>query len=218
LPGETAGSLREPSRWHEIDVATHAFGQGMSVTALQLTMAMAALANDGKLMRPMLVKRVTDARGAIVEEPAPQVVRQAVSPDVARLVTEMMVGVTGAEGTGIEAAVEGYRVAGKTGTAQKADLERGGYAEDRWSSSFVGFAPAEAPRLAIAVSIDEPMIAHYGGQVAAPAFRRIMAAGLRHLGVAARVEAVSAPTSNASATSASGARVGRPARVGGRDG
>jgi cell division protein FtsI (penicillin-binding protein 3) len=190
LPGETGGSLRDPSKWYEIDNATIAFGQGVSVTVLQLTMAMAALANEGRLMRPLLVKQVTDARGAVIEAPAPEIVRQAVSSRVAKLVTDMMVTVTNEEGTGIEAAVDGYLVAGKTGTAQKPDPVHGGYAEDRWSSSFVGFAPADAPRLAISVIIDEPLIAHYGGQVAAPAFRRIMEGSLRHLGVAARTAPV----------------------------
>ena len=86
-------------------------------------------------------------------------------------------------GTGVEAAIDGLLVAGKTGTAQKADYVHGGYAEDKWTSSFVGFAPARRPRLVISVVIDEPMIAHHGGTVAAPAFRRIMEASLRHLGV-----------------------------------
>lgn len=203
LPGETGGALRHPSRWYEIDNATIAFGQGVSVTALQLTIAMAALANDGRLMRPLLVKRVTDARGAVIEQPAPEVVRQAVSPRVAKRVTDMLVTVTDEEGTGLEAAVDGYLVAGKTGTAQKPDPVHGGYAKDKWSSSFVGFAPADAPRLAIAVIIDEPLIAHYGGQVAAPAFRRIMEASLRHLGVPARV----APKAVAERENASAAAV-----------
>lgn len=186
LPGETSGLLRDPSKWYEVDNATIAFGQGVAVTVLQLTMAMATLANEGRLMRPLLVKQVTDAHGAVIEQPAPEVVRQAVSPGVARRVTDMLVSVTHEEGTGLEAAVDGYLVAGKTGTAQKPDPVHGGYAEDKWLSSFVGFAPADAPRLAISVIIDEPLIAHYGGQVAAPAFRRIMEGSLRHLGVAAR--------------------------------
>jgi cell division protein FtsI (penicillin-binding protein 3) len=101
------------------------------------------------------------------------------------MVTDMLVGVTGEGGTGVEAAIDGYLVAGKTGTAQKADYLHGGYAKDKWTSSFVGFAPAQKPRLVMAVVIDEPMIAHQGGAIAAPAFRRIMEASLRHLGVPA---------------------------------
>jgi cell division protein FtsI (penicillin-binding protein 3) len=183
LPGEVAGSLRPYQRWYAMDAATIPFGQGMSTTTLQLAMSMSALANRGRLLDPILIKRVIDARGQTVEEAAPHVRQQVVSEKAARVVTDMMVGVTEEGGTGVEAAIAGYQVAGKTGTAQKAD--HGGYAKDKWVSSFVGFAPANRPRLTIAVVLDEPMIAHQGGAVAAPAFRRIMEASLRHLGVAA---------------------------------
>lgn len=183
LPGETAGKLRDHSLWYDMDAATISFGQGMSVTALQLTVAMAGLANGGKLMQPLLVKRIRDARGDLVQEASPQVRRRVVPARVARLVSDMLTGVTEPGGTGVEAAIDGYLVAGKTGTAQKADYVHGGYAKGRWSSSFVGYAPAHAPRLVIAVVIDEPVIAHSGGQVAAPAFRRVMEQSLRHLGV-----------------------------------
>ena len=183
LPGETAGILRHYNRWYDMDAATISFGQGMSATALQLTLAMSAIANGGKLMRPTLVQRVVDARGDTVEEALPRVRRRVVPERVARVVTAMLTGVTSKDGTGEEAAIDGYLVAGKTGTAQKADYVHGGYAKDRWSSSFVGFAPASNARLSIAVVIDEPVIAHQGGAVAAPAFRRLMEKSLRHLGV-----------------------------------
>ena len=115
----------------------------------------------------------------------PRVRQQVVPERVARMITDMLVGVTGEGGTGTEAAIDGYLVAGKTGTAQKSDPAHGGYSKEKWVSSFVGFAPAYKPRLTIAVVLDEPMIAHQGGAVAAPAFRRIMEASLRHLGVPA---------------------------------
>jgi cell division protein FtsI (penicillin-binding protein 3) len=185
LPGEVAGSLRPYQRWYAMDAATIPFGQGMSTTTLQMAMSMSALANRGRLLEPQLIKRVVDARGQTVEEPMPRVRQQVVPERVARLLTDMMVGVTGEGGTGTEAAVEGYLVAGKTGTAQKSDPAHGGYSKEKWVSSFVGFAPAHKPRLTIAVVLDEPMIAHQGGAVAAPAFRRIMEASLRHLGVPA---------------------------------
>lgn len=185
LPGETAGILRHHKKWYDMDAATISFGQGMSATALQLTTAMSALANGGKLMHPVLVKTVRDAAGDVVQDNIPRVRRRVVPQRVARLVSDMMTGVTGKGGTGEEAAIEGYLVAGKTGTAQKADYVHGGYAEDLWSSSFVGYAPADKPRLVVAVVIDEPMIAHYGGTVAAPAFRRVTEQALRHLGVPA---------------------------------
>ncbi|MET0385399.1 MAG: penicillin-binding transpeptidase domain-containing protein [Polyangiales bacterium] len=185
LPGEVAGSLRPYQRWYAMDAATIPFGQGMSTTSLQLAMSMSALANRGRLLEPQLVKRVVDARGQTVEEPLPRIRQQVVPENVARVVSEMMVGATTEGGTGTEAAVDGYLVAGKTGTAQKSDPAHGGYAKDKWVSSFVGFAPAQKPRVTIAVVLDEPMIAHQGGAVAAPAFRRIMEATLRHMGVAA---------------------------------
>jgi cell division protein FtsI (penicillin-binding protein 3) len=111
--------------------------------------------------------------------------RQVVPESTARTISDMLTAVTGPGGTGVEAAIDGYIVAGKTGTAQKADYVAGGYAEGRWVSSFVGFVPADHPRICIAVVIDEPEIDHYGGTVAGPAFRRIGEATLRHLGVPA---------------------------------
>lgn len=185
LPGETEGSLRHYRRWYELDAATIAFGQGMSVTTVQLAVAMGALANDGRLMRPILVRRISDAHGETVDETLPLVRRQVVPRATSRLVADMMTAVTEPGGTGEEAAIDGYLVAGKTGTAQKADYIGGGYFEDRWLASFVGFVPAERPRLVIAVVVDEPVIAHYGGEVAAPVFRRVGEAALRHLGVPA---------------------------------
>ena len=183
LPGESAGVLRHHSRWSERDTASIAFGQGMSATTLQMAAAMSALANGGRLMEPVLVRRIVDARGETVEEAAPEVRRQVVPRATARLVADMLTAVTGEDGTGAEAAIPGYLVAGKTGTAQKASETHAGYDDDRWLASFVGFVPAEAPRLVIAVMIDEPVISHYGGVVAGPVFRRVGELSLRHLGV-----------------------------------
>lgn len=183
LPGEASGILRNYRRWYEMDAVTISFGQGMSATTLQLAVAMSALANGGKLMKPRLVRRVVDARGQVVEEFPPEVRRRVLTPGVSRLVADMLTAVTGPGGTGPDAAIDGYLVAGKTGTAQKADYVHGGYAPDVWTASFVGFVPAHAPRLTIAVVIDEPIIDHYGGIVAGPVFRRVGEAALRHLGV-----------------------------------
>jgi cell division protein FtsI (penicillin-binding protein 3) len=183
LPGETGGILRHHRHWYDLDLASISFGQGLSVTTLQLAAAYAAIANGGRLVRPQIVRRIVDARGEIVEESAPEIVRQVVPRSTARLVADMLTAVTSAEGTGLEAAIDGYVVAGKTGTAQKADDDHGGYRRDAYTASFVGFVPAEAPRLVIAVVIDEPVIGHYGGMVAGPVFRRVGEAALRHLGV-----------------------------------
>jgi len=185
LPGEASGILRHFRRWYEMDAATISFGQGMSVTSVQLASAMSVIANGGRLVRPRIVSRVTDSSGATVEETVPEVRRHVVPPRIARLVADMLTAVTGPDGTAPQAAIDGYLVAGKTGTAQKADYVHGGYAEDQWLASFVGFVPAEDPELVIAVVVDEPVIAHYGGVVAGPVFRRVGAHALRHLGVPA---------------------------------
>jgi len=184
VPGETAGILRHYRRWYEIDTAAVSFGQGMSLTNVQLATAMSAIANGGRLMQPMLVRRLSDGHGVTIQENKPRVRRQVVPRRVAKLVGQMLTAVTEPGGTAIEAAVDGYLVAGKTGTAQKADYVHGGYAKDKWLASFIGFAPAERPSVVISVVIDEPVIAHYGGTVAGPVFRRIAEVTLRHMGIA----------------------------------
>jgi cell division protein FtsI (penicillin-binding protein 3) len=184
VPGEAAGVLLPRGRpWVHVETASAAFGQGISVTNLQLVMATAAIANGGRLMEPVLVRRVNGGSGELVREAAPRVRRQVVSPAVARTVAEMMIAVTEGDGTGVQAAVDGFAVAGKTGTAQKADRGRRGYSLDDHIASFVGFVPARQPVLAIAVTLDEPALDHQGGAVAAPVFRRIAEAALNYLGV-----------------------------------
>ncbi len=185
LPGEAAGVLRAKGRpWFEVETASASFGQGISVTTVQLAMAMGAIANGGRLLEPLLVRKVTSGAGAVVREEAPRVKREVVSPAAARMVTEMMAGVVEEGGTGREAYIPGYRVAGKTATAQKADPTTGKYDPDKFVSSFVGFVPAQKPRFVIAVVVDEPWVAHLGGQVAAPVFRRIAMRALSRYGVA----------------------------------
>ncbi len=184
LPGEASGVLRARGRpWVQVETAAASFGQGISVTTIQLAMAVGAIANGGRLLEPLLVKRVTDGTGAVVREGVPHVRREAVSANVARTLAEMMVAVTEGQGTGVEAAIPGFRVAGKTATAQKADPATGKYTADRFTSSFIGFVPAERPRIAVAIVLDEPALARAGGFVAAPAFRRIGEMSLRYLGV-----------------------------------
>jgi len=183
LPGETSGRLSHWQNWYDVDLATIAFGQGVGVSTLQLAMATAAIADEGRLHEPMIVRQILGPDGSVVQEFTPRVRRRVVSRQVARMVADMMTAVTEEGGTGIDAALDGYLVAGKTGTAQIADLENGGYAEDAWLASFVGFVPADRPRLAIAVVLVEPVINHYGGQTAGPVFRRIADQALRYLGV-----------------------------------
>jgi len=184
LPGETAGTLRPRQRpWVQVETASAAFGQGISVTNLQLAMATASIANGGELLQPILVRKVVTSTGETVREATPRVRRRVLPAHAARAVAEMLVAVTEGEGTGVEAAVDGYRVAGKTATAQKADPVTGRYSIDRYIASFVGFVPADKPVIAIAVTIDEPMVDHAGGSVAAPLFRRVAQMGLKYRGL-----------------------------------
>lgn len=181
LPGEARARFGE-RRWYDVEVATVAFGQGIGVTSVQLAQGLGAIANGGRLVRPLLVSRVHDATGALVEEHVPDAGRVAMDPRVARLVAEMLTAVTEEGGTGTGAAIPGVRVAGKTGTAQKARERGRGYDENRWVSSFIGFAPAERPEVVVTVIIDEPAGEHQGGTVAAPVFRRVTEETLRYLG------------------------------------
>jgi cell division protein FtsI (penicillin-binding protein 3) len=149
-------------------------------------LAAAPIANGGNLMEPIVISKVTTASGEIVRESAPRVRRRVISRRVARSVAEMLVAVTEGDGTGIEAAIEGYRVAGKTATAQKTDSATGRYSLDKYIASFVGFVPATDPVVAIAVTIDEPMVDHAGGSVAAPVFRRVAEMVLKYHGLRPR--------------------------------
>jgi len=182
LPGEVSGIFPDPGKWGRIHVVTNSFGQGSSVTAMQLVRGYAALANGGQLLRPYVVRRVIADDGTVLQENKPQVEGIPLSAPTARAITGMMELVV-EDGTATKARIPGVRVAGKTGTAQKVDpLTRRYSARDR-ISSFVGFAPAEDPRVVIAVVIDRPRTARYGGIVAAPAFRRIAEYALETMGV-----------------------------------
>ena len=184
LPGEVPGLLRKPEAWSGIDLATHAFGQGVSATPMQMVMAYGAIANGGFLMRPHLVRRIVGPRGEVLVQNQPHVVRRVISEKTARLLASMLKGVTNEGGTGTMASLEGFEVAGKTGTAQKADLTNGGYAASKRVGSFIGFVPADDPKLVVLVLVDEPETNVYGGVVAAPVFRDIARGALRRLAVA----------------------------------
>ncbi len=181
-PGETTGSLAPFRKWTKIDAGTIAFGQGISVSALQLVSATAAIANDGVLMKPYLVQAVTDQNGRLLKSNSPRAIRRVVSTQTARTVARMMQTVVTEGGTGTNAALDGYTSGGKTGTAQKIG-EDGRYAKGRYIASFVGFAPVENPKVAILVLVDEPKKFHYGGTVAAPAFKKIAHGTLDYMNV-----------------------------------
>ncbi|MBW2261381.1 MAG: transpeptidase family protein [Deltaproteobacteria bacterium] len=184
FPGETAGFLRHYSKWYPVDLASISFGHGISVSGLQMVMALSAVANGGRLLEPILVKKVVAKNGTVIKEFKPRLKRKVIDGRTARILTSMLVAVTEEGGTGTEAGLEGFPVAGKTGTAQKVDFVTGGYAKDQWTASFIGFVPADDPELAIVVIVDDPVINYYGGVVAAPTFKRIADRSLRYLGIA----------------------------------
>ena len=185
LPGEASGMLRQQAKWYGIDLATISFGQGVTATALQIASAVSAVANGGNLMKPYLVDRVVDDEGGVLKQFAPQVRRRVISEQTAKTVAGMLEGVVNEGGTGTSAAVDGYRVAGKTGTAQKVDPATHGYSAKKRTASFVGFVPLDKPRLTILVVVDEPTTSPYGGVVAAPAFSAIARQTLCYLKVPA---------------------------------
>ncbi len=180
---EGVGILKSYRKWTDIDAASICFGQGVSVSALQLAMAVSAIANDGILMKPLLIREITDATGKVVRRFKPTCIRQAVSADTANTVTRILKTVITDGGTGVKAALPEYSVAGKTGTAQKASAMARGYAEGKFIASFIGFAPAEEPEIVVVVVIDEPEKDIYGGVVAAPVFQKITRETLQYMKV-----------------------------------
>ncbi|MDI6777059.1 MAG: penicillin-binding transpeptidase domain-containing protein [Syntrophales bacterium] len=174
LPGESAGLLRPSERWRRVDAATIAFGQGISVTAIQLITALSAIANDGVLMKPYVVRGLVDKKGQIVKMNRPTVVRRVISSATAKRLTAMLTDVVGDDdGTGKNARIINVSVAGKTGTSQKFDFARGVYSSEKVRTSFMGFFPAEDPQVAILVTLDEPQRGKWGGVAAAPVFKNI---------------------------------------------
>ncbi|MFQ5840151.1 MAG: peptidoglycan D,D-transpeptidase FtsI family protein [Candidatus Methylomirabilales bacterium] len=184
LPGEVPGLIRRPMEWSRLSIGSLAIGQEIAVTSLQLLTAVAAVANGGTLMRPYVLQATQRSGSREMRETAPVPLRRVVSSETAQVLTAMMVE-TVERGTGREARIPGYRVAGKTGTAQKLDPETGRYSHSKLIASFVGFVPAESPRLAILVLIDEPRKFRWGGTVAAPAFREIAREALTYFHIPA---------------------------------
>ena len=184
LRGERTGILRHPRRWSDVGLANIAFGQGMTTTVLQLTQALTAVGNDGLMMRPRLVSKVVGPRSGKTDEFSPSG-RRVLSATTARIMRRMLRGVAEKGGTGEDAALDRYTVAGKTGTAQKVDPVTRTYGDDLYVASFIGLVPASRPRLAISVVVNEPDgDKHYGGEVAGPIFKQIANKTLRYLGVA----------------------------------
>ena len=201
LPGEEEGILFNADDMRDSDIATTAIGQSIAVTPLQLVTAMAAIANGGTLMHPYIVREIRNPDGSIYEERAPREIRRVLEPTVDRTLIGLLEQVV-ASGGGKKAGVKGYRIAGKTGTAQKSRRETAGYLEGRYIASFCGFAPVEDPIFTVLVMIDDPRGGDfYGGQIAAPVASRIFTQLLRY----AHVE----PSSNTFAETAGETEKGR---------
>ncbi len=175
LSGEIPGLVIPLQRWSKLEITRIPMGQSIAVTPLQMTAAMCAMANGGKLMKPLVVSRITDADGRPVATFAPETLRQVVSPETTKKVVAALKDVVSKQGTAQKAAVKGFAVAGKTGTAQKVNPQ-GGYFQGRYVTSFVGFMPADAPRFTLLVMLDDPQTKPgeaFGGAVAGPVFARI---------------------------------------------
>ncbi|MBI5427403.1 MAG: penicillin-binding protein 2 [Nitrospinae bacterium] len=188
LPGEAKGKLRDLSQWSNISLASVSFGQEISVTPIQMAAAYSAIANGGNLVRPRVTKAIV-RDGKTVKTFKPEQINRVMSETTSRLMVDILKN-TVKNGTGRNAAVPGFDAAGKTGTAQKLDPNTLTYSKTGYLSSFIGFVPADSPKLAILVMIDEPQGIHYGGEVAAPVFREIARETLRYLNVPSGEERV----------------------------
>jgi cell division protein FtsI (penicillin-binding protein 3) len=176
FPGESSGQLPQPSSWSATTFPTLAFGQGFNVNSVQLASVYATLANGGVRIQPSLVSGTVDLAGDFTPA-APAVSERVVSERTADTVLAMMEAVVGEGGTAPGAAIEGYRVAGKTGTAQRVDPACGCYRG--YTASFVGVAPADDPHLVVSVVLQDPKRGRYGGQLAGPVFTDVMSFGLK---------------------------------------
>jgi len=207
LAGESRGLLRDPGRWSALSLPTMSLGQEVSVTALQMVTAFSAIANGGTLMRPRMVRAIFDADGQEIRRFEPTPVRQVISKQTAQTLSRILVRVV-EDGTGHNAAIAGYEVGGKTGTAQKLDPATRRYSRAPGVLSFVGFAPVEAPRFVMLVMLDEPKNEKWGSEAAAPIFSGIGRDILRYLDVpgrdAASVAIVSPAAEEAKAASVAG--------------
>jgi cell division protein FtsI (penicillin-binding protein 3)/stage V sporulation protein D (sporulation-specific penicillin-binding protein) len=184
LPGEIPGLIRSPQSWSKISITRIPMGHEIGVTALQMAVAMGAIANGGKLMTPRIVKSITNADGSTVTKFSPTVLRQVISPATAKQIGDALRGVVSDRGTAAAAAVPGFVIAGKTGTAQKVD-PKGGYEHGKYLVSFIGYLPADRPEFVGLVVLDDAHTANpelnYGGLVAGPIFSRVAEKAARYL-------------------------------------
>ncbi len=182
LPGEDAGIVWKTDRWSKLSISRIAMGHEVLVTSMQMLSAIGAIANDGVRMKPLIVHKVVNTRGETILAPPPQELSRPIRPETSKLMRRLLARVTQPGGTAPMAALPGYLVAGKTGTAQKVDLVNGGYYNNKYMASFVGFLPVENPAISIIVVADEPQQGgYYGGTVCAPYFREIADQTVRYL-------------------------------------
>ncbi|MGC8684133.1 MAG: penicillin-binding protein [bacterium] len=197
LPGESPGILNPVDKWSGVSIDTIPFGQGVSATPIQLVTAMSAIANGGFLLMPQIVKAIRKPDGE-TETFHPVIKRRVISERAANEVTKMLIGVVNDGGTGINAAMKGYTVAGKTGTAQIPDPETGTYYRDKFISSFLGFVPANDPKIVMLIMLIEPQKNPYGGSSAAPVFKEVAERVLPYLGVPSRLNILAMPSDHPS--------------------
>jgi cell division protein FtsI (penicillin-binding protein 3) len=188
LPGESAGQLKSQENWDAMSLASISFGHEIAVTPIQMVSALSAIANGGNLMAPHITRALIK-NGEVMEQFKPKKIRRVISEKTSRQLVEVLKSVV-KTGTGKKAAIEGFDVAGKTGTAQKYNMETKSYSKTEFISSFIGFAPADSPRFVILVMIDNPKGLHWGSVVAAPVFRQIAKKTLRYLDVPSSKERV----------------------------
>jgi len=179
LSGEISGMIKPPRAWSKTSISAVPIGQEVGVTALQLVSAISVIANGGQLMKPYIIDSVRDKEGRIIKQNKPVLIRKVISVDTAMRIKKILTGVV-EEGTGKMARVSGFSAAGKTGTAQKLE-PNGAYSHRKFIATFIGFAPAEDPLLAIVVTVDEPYPYYFGGVVAAPVFQKVAGDAIRYI-------------------------------------
>ena len=191
LPGEEKGQLNNYKAWSKISSSRIGIGQGITATALQMISLYSTIANDGKMMRPLIVKKIESADGKLIHEYKSEIIKNPISLNTSNKLKEMLVAVVEENGTGSKANIKGYKIAGKTGTAQKVKPknEGGGYYDDKEVTSFIGFFPANNPQISILVMADEPSVLVNGklpggGTVCAPAFKQIAEHTIKYLKIA----------------------------------
>lgn len=179
LPGEVVGMNRPLSKWSGVSMYAIPMGQEVTTTAIQLACAITVISNNGFLIKPRVVKEITDEKGQVVKQFPPTITRRVISPQTALKMRSILMGAVD-NGTGKKARMEDYTSGGKTGTAQK--VEPGGvYSHDRFVASFIGFAPVDRPALSVVICVDEPHPVYYGGDVAAPVFKNVVDESLKYL-------------------------------------